>query len=49
MNKNHVEGEGGTIFHGDEEESAIEAAQNGNVPQVKSEHVPYAHRHLKPG
>ena len=26
MDKHRVEGEGGTMFHGDEEESAIEAA-----------------------
>ena len=49
MPKHRVEGEGDTIFDGDEEESAIEAAQNGNVPQGKSEHVPCAHRDLKPG
>ena len=49
MTKHRVEGEGDTIFDGDEEESAIEAAQNGNVPQGKGEHVPYAHRDLKPG
>jgi len=49
MPKHRVEGEGDTIFDRDEEESAIEAAQNGNVPQGKSEHVSYAHQDLKPG
>jgi len=49
MPKHRVEGEGDTIFDRDEKESAIEAAQNGNVPQGKSEHVPYAHQDLKPG
>ncbi|OAX42189.1 protein kinase [Rhizopogon vinicolor AM-OR11-026] len=49
MTKHRVEGEGDVIFDGDEEVSAIQGAQNGNVPQGKGEHVPYAHRDLKPG
>lgn len=49
MTKHRVEGEGDIIFDGDEEVSAIQAAQNGNVPLGKSEYIPYAHRDLKPG
>lgn len=49
MTKHRVEGDGDVIFDGDEEASAVQTAQNGNVPRGKSEHVPYAHRDLKPG
>ncbi|KAG2100467.1 protein kinase [Suillus discolor] len=49
MTKHRVEGDGDVIFDGDEEASAIQTARNGQVPQGKSEHIPYAHRDLKPG
>ncbi|KAG2139198.1 protein kinase [Suillus bovinus] len=49
MTKHRAEGDGDVIFDGDEEASAIQTSQNGNVPQGKSERVPYAHRDLKPG
>lgn len=49
MTKHRVGGDEDVIFDGDEEVSAIQTAQNGNVRPGKSEHIPYAHRDLKPG
>ncbi|KAG1737277.1 protein kinase [Suillus lakei] len=48
MTKHRLEGDGDVIFDGNEGVSAIQPAQNGNVPQGKSEHIPYAHHDLKP-
>jgi len=44
-----VEDEDDTIFDGDEEVSRIEHAQDGNGNAGQRQHVPYAHRDLKPG
>ncbi|EIW84239.1 other/NAK protein kinase [Coniophora puteana RWD-64-598 SS2] len=49
MSKHRVEDEGDAIFEGDEEVSRIEHAQNGNENVGQKQHVPYAHRDLKPG
>lgn len=49
MTKRRVDNEGDVVFDGDEEVLKIQHLENGNTEPGKSEHVPYAHRDLKPG
>ncbi|KAH7930166.1 protein kinase [Leucogyrophana mollusca] len=46
VTKHRVEEEGDVVFDGDEE---VQRMGNGHTEQGKREHVPYAHRDLKPG
>ncbi|EGO25084.1 protein kinase [Serpula lacrymans var. lacrymans S7.9] len=47
VTKHRMEDEGDVVFDGDEEIEHIQSGANGNAG--RNEHVPYAHRDLKPG
>ncbi|KAH7884410.1 other/NAK protein kinase [Phlebopus sp. FC_14] len=49
MTKHRMEEEGDVVFDGDDETSKIQHPENGAAEPGKHEHVPYAHRDLKPG
>ncbi|KAH7913525.1 protein kinase [Hygrophoropsis aurantiaca] len=49
VTKHQSEEDGDVVFDGDEEVAHIQRNENGHLEPGAQEHVPYAHRDLKPG